>query len=358
MQFGAYHDPRMDPGGWASALGVSLEAIELYLSSDVIDLHVDTFIWTRLLGYDLRRRHGRGPFAARYFGMTDLPRMREAAIGGAMWSITTSPFGSAAARAERFTRNLERLRTVLAGAPEEVSLVTNHAQFRAARAAGRHAAMIAIQGGNALDLGSEALERLVDDLVLRVTVVHLTRSSFGGSSVPGGGGLGLTAQGRQFVEQLNARRIFVDLAHASRQSFFDALEVHDRSQPVLVTHTGVSAVHPSWRNIDDAQLRAVADTGGTVGVVFHGGYLGGSYFWGGSVRHIVDHLEHIVRTVGEDHASLGSDWDGAIITPRDMPTCLELPRLVQHMLERGFGPDCIRKILGGNFLRALRQLRG
>jgi membrane dipeptidase len=359
MPLGPYHDRRADPEAWARALGISREAIELYLASEVIDLHVDTFIWTRVLGYDLTRRHGAGFFGARYFGMADLPRVREAAIGGAMWSITTSPFGSPTARAERFGRNLARLRAVLESVPDEVDLVTNLHQYRAARAAGRHAAMIAIQGGNALDAGPAALERLVDDLVLRVTLVHLTHSAFGGSSAPGGGSAsGLTARGREFVEHLNARRIFVDLAHASRQSFFDALEVHDRTQPLLVTHTGVSAVHPSWRNLDDAQLRAIADTGGTVGVVFHGGYLGGSYLMGGSLRLIVDHLEHIVRTVGEDHASLGSDWDGAIITPRDMPTCLELPRLVQGMLDRGFSPDCIAKILGGNFLRTLRQLRG
>ena len=59
-----------------------------------------------------------------------------------------------------------------------------------------------------------------------------------------------------------------------------------------------------------------------------------------------------------DHASLGSDWDGAITTPEDIPTCLELPRLVEHMLGRGWRPDRIRKILGENFLRAVQQLRG
>jgi membrane dipeptidase len=61
--------------------------------------------------------------------------------------------------------------------------------------------------------------------------------------------------------------------------------------------------------------------------------------------------------IGEDHASLGSDWDGAIITPRDMPTCLELPRLVQALLDRGVRPDAIQKLLGLNFLRAWRDLR-
>jgi membrane dipeptidase len=64
-----------------------------------------------------------------------------------------------------------------------------------------------------------------------------------------------------------------------------------------------------------------------------------------------------VKTVGEDFASLGSDWDGMIIAPKDLPTCLELPRLVQAMLDRGWTPERIGKILGGNFLRALALLR-
>jgi membrane dipeptidase len=85
--------------------------------------------------------------------------------------------------------------------------------------------------------------------------------------------------------------------------------------------------------------------------------LDGRYF-GGRCAAIVDHMQHIIDTVGDDHVSLGSDWDGAIITPRDMPTCLELPKLVQVMLDRNFSTDRIRKILGGNFLRVLRHLRG
>jgi membrane dipeptidase len=126
---------------------------------------------------------------------------------------------------------------------------------------------------------------------------------------------------------------------------------------LLVSHTGLCGVYPHWRNLDDAQLRAVAATGGTVGVIFHSGFLGPAPL-GRSAAAIVRHLEHIVRTVGEDHASLGSDWDGAIVTPRDLPTCLELPRLTQLMLNRGWSTDRVRKILGGNFLRAVDMLRG
>ena len=135
------------------------------------------------------------------------------------------------------------------------------------------------------------------------------------------------------------------------------MAVHDRSQPLLVTHTGIDAVHQHWRNLTDPQLRAIAGTGGTIGVMYQSSFLGDGP-WNGKAISIVDHLAHIVRTVGEDFASLGGDWDGAIVTPRDMPTCLELPRLVQLMIDRGWRAERIGKILGGNFLRVVEALRG
>ena len=97
----------------------------------------------------------------------------------------------------------------------------------------------------------------------------------------------------------------------------------------------------------------MADRGGVVGVIFCPKYVGGD-----GLEPVVKHLEHIVSVVGEDAPALGSDWDGAILTPRDMPTCLELPRLVQAMLDRSWKPERIRKILGQNFLRSLKHLRG
>jgi membrane dipeptidase len=351
-------DPSADPDAWARALGVSREAVEIYLASDVIDLHVDTFIWTRVAGYDLRKRHGPGFFDARFYGQADLPRLREARLTGAVFVITTNPLRTRRGRADVFVRNLRRLRAVLASV-DEVELVRNLGEYRRARGAGKLAAFVGIQGGNALDDGLEALDRIEDDLVVRITLVHLSNSRIGATSAPlrGEADHGLSAFGRDYVRRLNDKKILVDLAHISKKGFADAVEVHDRSQPLIVTHTGVSGVHPHWRNLDDGQLRAVADTAGTVGVMYHVPFLGhpaGDV----RVRHVVDHLAHIVRVVGDDHASLGSDWDGAIVTPRDMPTCLELPRLVQEMLARGWSAERIGKILGGNFLRVVGALRG
>jgi membrane dipeptidase len=347
-----------DAATWASALSISKEAVELYLASEVIDLHVDSFIWHRVFGYDISRRHGHGLFGARYMSQVDFPRILEARIGGALWIITTNPARTSAGRARTFFRNLEELQRVLRSVPERFSIVRSAAEYRSARRENKHAALVGVQGGNALDHDLDDWRRIPERVVTLVTLVHLSSSRFGTTSSPlGRGDDGLTDPGRELVRRLNDARIFVDLAHISRQGFFDAVEVHDRSQPLIVSHTGVSGVYRHWRNVDDQQLRTVADTGGTVGVMYHSPFLGGTT-GGGSVSLVASHLEHIVRTVGDDFASLGSDWDGAIVTPHDMPTCLELPRLVQALLDRGMKPESVGKILGENFLRALALLRG
>ncbi len=218
-----------------------------------------------------------------------------------------------------------------------------------------------MQGGNALDGdGALAANAALLELV-RVTLVHLSTSSLGATSAA-------TASRRRSrltsarprlrcPRARRAGRVFVDLAHIHRNGFFDAVAVHDPSLPLMVSHTGVTGVTPHWRNIDDDQLRAVAATGGVIGIMYAAAFLGDPFLGAARRPPIVAHLAHIIAVVGDDHAALGSDWDGAIITPRDMPTCLELPRLVQQMLDRGWSAVRIHKLLGGNFLRALGALR-
>lgn len=348
---------RMDDA-LAKGLAISEEARQLYEASDVIDLHIDSFIGTRLIGYDLRKRHGRGLFGARLYSHADFPRVAEAGLTGGIWAITTNPFRTSAGREQAFFRNLGALLELLRSS-EGVAHARSAAEYRAARARGEHAVFLGVQGGNALDHDLDALDRIPEGALLQMTLMHLTPSAVGSTNtpIPLLEDRGLGRRGHELVQALCARRILVDLAHASEKTFYDALAVADPSQPVVVTHAGVKAVHPHWRNLSDDQLRCIADTGGTIGVIFHCHYLGRGKRGRRSVS-IVDHIEHIVRKVGEDHVSLGSDWDGMIITPRDMPTCLELPRLVDQLLERGLSPTCVQKILGGNALRVIEHVRG
>ncbi len=354
-----YRQLRADPEGWARELRISREAVQLYLASDVIDLHIDSFIWNRIFRYDLRRRHGLGLFGGRFYSQLDFPRVREAALTGATWVITTNPWRRAEHRPNIFLENVRRLQGIFESVPGDFQVVRSVAEYRRAKAAGKHAAFIGIQGGNALDYDLDSLDLIPDNLILRVTIVHLSSSRIGVTSAPTGRrqGEGLSEFGKDFVRRLNEKKIFVDLAHINREGFFDAVAVHDRSQPLLVTHTGVAGVHRHWRNLDDEQLRAIAATGGTIGVMYQSSFLGDPWA-GGSAAAVVRHLAHIVETVGEEHASLGSDWDGAINPPRDLLTPLDLPRVVELMLQRGWSGERIQKILGGNFLRVVEALRG
>jgi membrane dipeptidase len=340
----------------AGRLSIPVEAVELHYGCEIVDLHVDSFIWRRIFGYDFRRRHAaftRGVMLSQF----DLPRAREAGVGGATWVVTTNPLGDARDRQAALFENLTELAALLESPEAGARVVRNATEYRAARAAGMHAAFIGVQGGNALAHSLDALDRLAPGLVLRITLLHLTSSRLGSTSSPLGGNLGLTEYGKDYVRRLNAHKILVDLAHISAAGFWDAVAAHDPSLPFVVTHTGVSGVFPHWRNLDDAQLRAVADSGGTVGIMYHSEYLGDPMFRG-RAETVARHLEHAVNVAGEDHVSLGSDWDGSIITPRDMPTCLELPRLTAALLARGWSEQRIRKVLALNFLRVVESLRG
>jgi membrane dipeptidase len=345
--------------GRLAALGVSEEALVLVRESPFIDLHMDTFIPPRLVGYNLTKRHGLGILRGRFFGHSDFPRVLESGLDGGMYSITTNPFRTAKSRWKVFQKNLNRFRTLVEGTEGRFQMARTLTEFQEVRARGAHAVLFSIQGGNALEAAPEGPASIPDDAIVRVTLVHLTNSAFGITSSPfklWKGKRGLTPVGKRFVEQLNAQRIFVDLAHINPAGFWDAVEVHDKTQPLIATHTGVCGVKPHWRNLDDAQLKAIADTGGTVGVIFATNFLKPRGLRNGPDL-IVAHLAHIIDTVGEDFASIGSDYDGAIIPPKGLRSIDCYPRVVQAMLDRGWGPERIQKILGGNALRALGALR-
>lgn len=339
----------------AQAAGVPREAVELTWDCDVIDLHLESFIPSRLWGYDLLKRN-RSFLGGWLFGHLDIPRAIEAGLTGAMWSIATNVARGAAERAEVLERNARDLRETFERSGQ-VEVVCNVREYDAARRAGKHAALVCVQGGNALEGAEERVGTIGGGVITRVTVVHLSNSIYGDSSTPlrVRGDRGLTDEGKAFIERLNDARIFVDLAHVSHQGFWDAVEVHDRTQPLIDTHTGASSVHSMWRNIDDRQIRAIANTGGVVGVIFQTTFLGQGVRDG---RAVLDHLEAIIRAGGEEAAAIGSDYDGAIVPPPDLRDgATAYYRLVAYMLERKWSETRIRAVLGKNFLRSWGSLR-
>lgn len=348
-------DGPADPERIARAAGVPREAVELARACEIIDLHLESFLPTRLWGYDLLQRH-RFPLRGLLFGHIDVPRALEGGLSGATWSIVTNIVRSPRSRPAVLDRNVRTLMATLERSGR-IAVVRNAREHREVRSRGLHAAWIGVQGGNALVGAEDRIAELGGGAITRVTLVHLSSSIYGDTSSPArlGRDRGLTDAGRELVQRLNAARVFVDLAHASPKTFWDAVEVSDRSQPLIVSHTGACAVHRMWRNLEDAQIARIADRGGVVGVIFHAGFLGRRVRDG---RAVLDHLEAIIRAGGEEVAAIGSDYDGFIVPPADLRDgATAYYRLVAYMLERKWSERRIRRVLGANFLRSFAALR-
>lgn len=351
----AWTDPRRDVAGWARTLGVSVEACELLLDSPFIDLHLDLEVPVRVFGYDPTKHHGRFQKPPPFWRHTDYPRIREAGFTGVVYDIATNPFRTWRDRRRTTLSNVAAVQARIDAHPDDLEIVWDAAGYDRAVAGGRTAFFLALQGGNALSAEPALLDGPLGQLLHRITLVHLTTSRLGGTNSPAGPDRGCTARGRDLVARMNGARVLVDLAHAGKRTFWDVLDVHDPGLPPIVSHTGVDAVHPHWRNVDDAQIRAIADRGGVVGVMYQSSFLAPGRRCPRAA--IVDHLEHVIQVGGEGAAAIGTDYDGMIVPPHDLGDVTHHPQLVQDMLDRGWSTDRIRGILGANYLKVVRAIR-
>jgi membrane dipeptidase len=159
----------------------------------------------------------------------------------------------------------------------------------------------------------------------------------------------LTPFGVKVVEQCLEHGVILDLAHINRPGFMQAAAMSKAAgKPTIVSHTGVLGAFEHWRNIDDDQLRAVADGGGVIGVIFVPGYLGGP-----GIETVVKHMEHIVNVVGEDHVALGSDYDGMVTPTEGLTDISMLPNLTDALIAAKWSEGRIAKTLRTNVLRVL-----
>jgi len=324
------------------------EARALHAECCVLDLHADTAKLMDKLGYDLAARHERPmPRRANLIGHVDLPRMRDGGLAGQFFSFWTAPYPERGC-ARSVADQLDALDGAIAKHPGELAWTRTGADVRAAKAAGRIAALGGIEGGQALEGELAPIEAFARRGVRYLGLLHFSANAIGRPAKGRGAepAEGLTGFGRDVVRECERCGVIVDLAHINRRGFFDALEL--ATQPPMVSHTGVLGVHPHWRNVDDDQLRAVADRGGCVGVIFARRYLGSA-----SIDAVVDHLLHIIDVAGDDLPALGSDFDGFVVPPEGLEDVAALPNLTVALSRRGVAPRVLEKILGGNVLRVL-----
>jgi membrane dipeptidase len=324
------------------------EARALHAECCVLDLHADTAKLMDKLGYDLVARHERTmPSMANLIGHVDLPRMRDGGVAGQFFSFWTAPYPERGC-ARSVADQLDAIDEAMAKHPSELAWTRTGADVRAAKAAGQIAALGGIEGGQALEGELGAIEVFSRRGVRYLGLLHFSANAIGRPAKGRGAdpSVGLTGFGRDVVRECERTGVIVDLAHINRRGYFDALELATR--PPMVSHTGVLGVHQHWRNIDDDQLRGIADKGGCVGVIFARRYLGSA-----SIDAVVDHLLHIIDVAGDDLPALGSDFDGFVVPPEGLEDIAALPNLTVALSRRGVGSRVLEKILGGNVLRVL-----
>lgn len=334
---------------------ISQAALALHRSSIVLDLHADTLIPMRVVGYTIARRHRPGIPGTVGFFHCDLPRMRQGGVTAQFFGLVTFPYpegGCASSCMDQITR----LRLACEENQRHLFMATTVLGVRRAKEEGRIAALLGVEGGHNLEDEIDHVDRFFVAGVRYLGLAHFTRNRLCAPS--GGRGAdsqaSLTDFGRAVVDRMNRLGMMVDLAHVGRRAFLEAARLSTR--PVIVSHTGIHAVFPHWRNIDDEQVRSVADQDGVVGIIFARRYLSLQRSCG--LEAFAHHLEYVRRLVGARYLALGSDFDGAVVPVCGLEDVSCLPRITQTLLDRGWTEEEIRGILGENVLRVMGENTG
>ncbi len=326
----------------------SPEARALHERYPAVDFHADSLMWSRWVGYDLHARHDPPlPWAA-IGGHVDVPRLVEGGFGAQFFGLVSLPVGQRHGLARVIDEQIDALEQQISHNPARLAKVWTAADIDAARARGAMGALLGIEGAHALEGNVDLVDHFARRGVRYLGLSHFSKNEV---STPAYGrgqnhSEGLSAFGREVVARCEAHRMLVDLAHINKKGFLEVCAMATR--PPIVSHTGVVGAFDHWRNIDDDQLRAVADLGGVVGVIFCPKFLGGD-----GLAPVVKHLEHIISVCGEDAPALGSDWDGFIVPTNDLCDAAHLPLLTDALLESGMREETIGKILHGNAMRVL-----
>lgn len=207
------------------------------------------------------------------------------------------------------------------------------------------AGFLGLEGAHALEGELQNVDELYAAGFRMLGLVHHFDNEVGGSSTGETKG-GLTAFGKQAVQRAEELGMFIDLAHASPDLIDDVLKV--ATKPVVVSHTGVRGTCDNNRNLSDKHVKSIAQAGGVIGI----GYWPVA-ICGNNAQAITRAIRYTTDLVGVDHVALGSDFDGAVTTPFDTTG---ITHLTDVLMKNGFSEPEIRKIMGENTLRVLKQV--
>lgn len=272
---------------------------------------------------------------------------------------------------EKTVATLAAFRHWILARPSEYALVSSADEILAAKSAGRLAVTFDIEGMNALDGRIEMVE-FYHHLGVRQILFAYNRNNLAGGGCHDED-IGLTAFGRQVIDEMNRLGMFVDVTHTGYRTTMDVMEYTDR--PVIFSHSNPKALCGHGRNIADEQIRACARTGGIIGVVGLNRFLGENRT---DSERLADHVEYLIDLTGPRHVGIGLDYafpveiEGIDTVIADNPQFwpkneypagattyaapAQMRELVEVLLRRGQPERTVRDVMGGNFMRLAREI--
>jgi membrane dipeptidase len=366
-------------------------ALQIHRRAIVVDTHNDVTTPMTNDDFDLG-----GPPPVPY--RTNIERMKQGGLTAEFFSLYIKPWYVEHGGAAR--RTLDMIDSVYRAVerhPRDLMIATSVADIRRAKLQGKIAALMGIEGGHAIE---DSLPTLREFYRLGVRYMTLTWNNTNNWADAGRGEKkhnGLSDFGREVVREMNRLGMLVDVSHVSDKTMSDALDVS--KAPVIASHSSARALSNVPRNIPDDLLKRIAANGGVVHVNFYSVFVDTNTVSPQSaerdkrlkaqqdaidekykndperraeesdkleaanplpplpISKLIDHFDHIVKVAGIDHVGIGADFDGANDMPEGARDVSMLPNITYELLKRGYSEQDIRKVLGGNLLRAFAQAK-
>ncbi|MBQ3216491.1 MAG: membrane dipeptidase [Oscillospiraceae bacterium] len=259
----------------------------------------------------------------------------------AFCSYAGQPEHLACKQGELLEASLHWLRKEVSANQERIAFAGDLAEIVNLNSMGKIAALLSIEGPELIACDPERLLMLRQQGFVMTTLTWNADNVLAGSH---GGEMGLTERGREFVRTAQNLDILIDVSHLSGKAFWDLAEF--TCKPILASHSNCRSLCENSRNLTDDQLRAIAQTGGVVGLNLYAPFLGENADFE-TLRH---HLEHMLSLCGEKHVCLGGDLDGCDELPKEFFSVSDYRGFYNYLQSRGYAPQLLEDIFYNNLL--------
>ncbi len=285
---------------------------------------------------------------------TDIPRLKQGGVDIQFFANWVDELRFPNELYDKALEYISLMNTEFGLNPDDIQQAFNPNQALDLVNDGKIAGVLGVEGGYVIENSLEKLDTLYQKGMRYMTITWNYSTDWAVSAKDGRSKtVGLSEFGNQVIRTMDSLGIIIDVSHTGVKTIEDILDV--TKNPIVATHSGVWELREHYRNLTDDQIKAIAESGGVIGVVFYPYFL--SYSSSSvNINTVIKHIDHIVDLVGIDYVALGSDFDGINTVPHGLENVSKFPDLTLALLEHGYSRKDVEKILGLNFMRVFHQV--